>query len=93
MLVQEMSEDIVRFMDDNKMVMASIGGHGFGAKLATATAINNTNRFTGVICLEGGPVDNTYYEAYQELASYVDACSKLNIEQLNGSDAIKKASL
>lgn len=80
----------MRYMDSNKIVMASIGGHGFGAKVATATAINHTNRFTGVICLDGGPVDNTYYEAYQELASYVDACSKLNLEKMEGSDAIKK---
>jgi len=29
--------------------MATIGGHGFGAKVAAATAINNLDRFTGVI--------------------------------------------
>jgi len=59
-----MSNDVVRFMDEHKITMASIGGHGFGAKLATATAISNMNRFTGVICLEGGPLDHRYYEAY-----------------------------
>ena len=44
-----MSEDIIRFMDTNKITMATIGGHGFGAKVAAATAINNLDRFTGVI--------------------------------------------
>ena len=34
------------------------------AKVAAATAINNLNRFTGVIQLEGGPLDHKYYEAY-----------------------------
>lgn len=34
-----MGQDIVRFMDENRLTFASIGGHGFGAKLATATAI------------------------------------------------------
>jgi len=29
--------------------MATIGGHGYGAKVAAATAINNLDRFTGVI--------------------------------------------
>lgn len=53
-----MANDIVRFMDEQKLTIASIGGHGFGAKLATATAISNLNRFSGVICLEGGPIDN-----------------------------------
>ena len=59
-----MSDDIVRFMDENKITMATIGGHGFGAKVATVTAINHMNRFTGVINLEGGPVDQRYHEAY-----------------------------
>jgi pimeloyl-ACP methyl ester carboxylesterase len=44
-----LSNDIVRFMDEKKITMATIGGHGFGAKVAAATAINNLNRFTGVI--------------------------------------------
>ena len=59
-----MGNDVVRFMDQNKITLAGIGGHGFGAKVATATAINHMNRFTGVICLEGGPIDHTYHEAY-----------------------------
>ena len=56
-----MSNDIIRFMDEKKITMATIGGHGFGAKVATATAINNLERFTGVISLEGGPIDHTYH--------------------------------
>lgn len=84
-----MSNDIVRFMDEQKITLATIGGHGFGAKVATATAINHNNRFTGVICLEGGPLDHRYYEAYQELAQYVEAAKNLKIENLSSSDAIK----
>jgi pimeloyl-ACP methyl ester carboxylesterase len=87
-----MSNDIVRFMDENKITMASIGGHGFGAKVATATAISNHNRFTGVICLDGGPLDHTYYESYQELVSYVEACRNMKIENMNGAEALKKVS-
>jgi len=47
--MEELSNDIIRFMDQNKITLASIGGHGFGAKVAAATAINNLERFTGVI--------------------------------------------
>lgn len=47
--MEDMSNDIVRFMNDNKITMATIGGHGYGAKVAAATAINHMNRFTGVI--------------------------------------------
>lgn len=82
--MQEMSSDIVRFMNDNKITMATIGGHGFGAKVAAATAINHMDRFTGVIQLDGGPIDHTYHEAYQELKSYIELCAKIN---LTGADA------
>lgn len=85
-----MSNDIVRFMDENQITMATIGGHGFGAKVATATAINHMNRFTGVMCLEGGPIDNRYYEAYQELAQYIESVRNLGIEKLSSNEAIKK---
>ena len=51
--------------------MATIGGHGFGAKVAAATAAANLDRFTGVVQYEGGPLDHRYHEAYQELNSYV----------------------
>ena len=55
--------------------MATIGGHGFGAKLAIATATSHLDRFTGVMCLDGGPIDHTYHEAYTELRSYVSSFS------------------
>ena len=69
--MESLSNDIVRFMDEMKITYATIGGHGFGAKVAAATAINHLERFTGVIQLEGGPLDHRYYEAYQELTSYI----------------------
>ena len=69
--MDEVSDDIIRFMDANKLTMATIGGHGYGAKVAAATAINNMDRFTGVIQYEGGPLEHKYYEAWQELEAYV----------------------
>lgn len=62
--MDEIGNDIIRFMDDNNLTMATIGGHGFGAKVATATAINHMNRFTGVVNFEGGPLDHRFYESY-----------------------------
>jgi pimeloyl-ACP methyl ester carboxylesterase len=56
--MEDMSEDVMRFMDNHKIVMATIGGHGFGAKVATATAIGNMTRFTGVMCHDGGPLNH-----------------------------------
>lgn len=39
--LNDMAEDIVRFMDQNKITMATIGGHGFGAKVAIAAATSH----------------------------------------------------
>jgi pimeloyl-ACP methyl ester carboxylesterase len=77
-------------MDENKITLATIGGHGFGAKVATATAINHMNRFTGVMCLDGGPIDHRYHEAYQELAQYVQDVHNIGIEKHSAADVIKK---
>lgn len=84
-----MSNDILRFMDEKKITYATIGGHGFGAKVAAATAISNMDRFTGVISLEGGPINHMYHEAYQELASYIKAAAKINLEAVDVNQALK----
>ena len=87
--MDDMSDDIVRFMNDNDITMATIGGHGFGAKVATATAINNMERFTGVVAFDGGPLDHRYYEAYNELKSYVEAASKIDLSSMDITEAGK----
>jgi pimeloyl-ACP methyl ester carboxylesterase len=80
----------MRFMDAQKLTMATLGGHGFGAKVALATAINNLNRCTGVINLDGGPLDHRYYAVYQELKSYVEIASKIPLDKLDYSNAVKQ---
>lgn len=79
----DISNDVVKFMDDKKLTMATLGGHGFGAKVALATAINNMNRCTGVVNLDGGPLDHKYYEAYQELESYVKLANDMPIDKMD----------
>ena len=49
----------------------TIGGHGFGAKLASVTAIDNLDRFTGIFLLDGGPLDQTYHQAFIDFKDYV----------------------
>lgn len=79
----------MRFMDDKKLTMATLGGHGFGAKVALATANSNLERCTGVINLDGGPLDHTYYEAYQELKGYVNVCKNMKITEMDYGQAVK----
>lgn len=56
--MEDMTNDVVRFMNDKKISLATIGGHGYGAKVAAATAINHMDRFTGLIQYEGGPLSH-----------------------------------
>lgn len=88
-LMDDISADVVRFMDSQKLTMATLGGHGFGAKVALATAINNMDRCTGVINLEGGPLDHRFHESYQELASYVEIAKGLDVSSMDVSQATK----
>lgn len=83
--MSDISADVMKFMDDKKLTMATLGGHGFGAKVALATAISNMDRCTGVINLDGGPLDHTYYEAYQELSSYVEIAVNMPIATMEYS--------
>ena len=76
-------------MDEQKITMATFGGHGFGAKVALATAINNLNRCTGVINLEGGPLDHRFHEAYHELKQYVDVAAKMPVGKFDMGQAQK----
>lgn len=87
--MNDISNDVVRFMDDNKLTMATLGGHGFGAKVALATAINNLDRCTGVINLDGGPLDHTHYEAYQEVKEYVDIARKTDLSSMDINQATR----
>lgn len=54
----------MRFMYENKISTATLGGHGTGAKLALATGCYNPERVTGVFNLDGGPLDHRYYESF-----------------------------
>jgi len=87
--MEDLTADIIRFMDTNHITMATIGGHGFGAKVAAATASANLNRFTGVIQYEGGPVNHRYHEAWHEFASYVELAAKMNLNGMDGSQALR----
>ena len=45
----DMSDDVLRFMYENKMSTATLGGHGFGGKLAMAVGCYYAERVTGII--------------------------------------------
>lgn len=85
----EISDDVRRFMDQQEITMATFGGHGFGAKVALATAINNMERSTGVIQMDGGPLDHTNYEAYHELRDFVNIANDMNLKEFDYATAVR----
>ncbi len=91
--MKDLAADIIRYMDNNDITMATIGGHGFGAKVAIATATLNLRRFTGVMCLDGGPVDQRYHPAYTSLKKSVNRLASLDLDSMTQSELNKKIDL
>lgn len=77
--LDEMADDVVRFMYDHKISTATLGGHGLGGKLALAVGCYHAERVTGVFCLDSSPMDQRYHESYKELKQVVLDASKLDL--------------
>lgn len=89
--MEEVCNDVARFMNEKQLTMATVGGHGYGAKVASAFGSYHMEKTTGVVCLEGGPVDNSYHEAWEEVKDLVADLGKVNVANLNSvSDVFKK---
>lgn len=43
--------------------MATLGGHGLGAKIALAAACHNLNKTTGYFSIDSTPMNQYYFEA------------------------------
>lgn len=76
--MEQQTSDVMRFMYENKLSTATLGGHGIGGKLALAVGCYHPERVTGVFNLDGGPLDHRNYEAYQEMKDYVLALTNIN---------------
>ena len=89
--MEEVCNDIARFMSQKQLTMATVGGHGYGAKVASAFGSYHMEKTTGVVCLEGGPVDNSYHEAWEEVKDLVTGLSKVDVSNAeNNSNVLKK---
>jgi pimeloyl-ACP methyl ester carboxylesterase len=77
----DMADDVVRFMWENKISTATLGGHGFGGKLALAVGCYHADRVTGVFALDTVPHDHRGFEAFHEIKDYVNKVKNLNISR------------
>ena len=88
--MEDVCNDVARFMGEKQLTMATVGGHGYGAKVASAFGSYHMEKTTGVVCLEGGPVDNSYHEAWEEVKDLVQILGKLDVANANSSSDINK---
>jgi pimeloyl-ACP methyl ester carboxylesterase len=89
--MEDVCNDIARFMSDKKITMATVGGHGYGAKVASAFGSYHMEKTTGVVCLEGGPLDNSYHEAWEEVKNLVSTLGKIDVANTtSAADVFKK---
>ena len=56
-------DDVARFMYEHQISMATLGGHGLGAKIALAAASFNMSKTTGYFGINSSPMDQFYFEA------------------------------
>ena len=77
--LEEVANDVCRFIEDNRLTFVTVGGHGYGAKIASAFGSYHMDRTSGVICLEGGPMDHSYHEAWEQVRNIVLQCAEINL--------------
>ena len=77
-------------MNEKQLTMVTVGGHGYGAKVACAFGTYHMDKTTGVVCVEGGPVDFSYHEAWEEVKNLIVECSKINLTDVTSAQEVFK---
>ena len=58
-------DDVARFMYENKISMATLGGHGVGGKVALAAACYHYEHVTGYFGIDTSPMNQYYHQSFQ----------------------------
>jgi pimeloyl-ACP methyl ester carboxylesterase len=62
--LEDVSNDVLRYLWENKLSTATLAGHGYGGKVALATGCYYPERTTGVFVVDSSPLDHRYHESY-----------------------------
>lgn len=88
--LQDCADDFARFMDEKKITTAAFAGHGHGAKIASVIGSSYLDKTSSVMCIEGGPLDNSFHPAWNAIRDYIKAADKISQESNNLGDAQRK---
>lgn len=88
--LQDVADDVARFMDEKQLTTATVGGHGYGAKIACAFGTTFLEKTSGVMCIEGGPIDQSYHPAWNQVREYIKQANKIAKNTTNINDVSRK---
>ena len=60
-IYQYFPDDVMRFMYENHISMATLAGHGVGAKVALAAGCYHNEKVTGVVGFDSSPMNQFYH--------------------------------
>ena len=84
--MEDMTNDVARFMHENKISTATVAGHGFGGKLALAFGCYHLDRVSGVMCVDTAPLDHRYFESFKEFKSNISKASEIDLNTWSNKD-------
>jgi pimeloyl-ACP methyl ester carboxylesterase len=88
--LEDVSNDVARFVDEKQLSIVTVGGHGYGAKIASAFGSYYMDRTSGVICFEGGPLDHSYHESWEEIRNAIVDLSKIDMVNTTQNDVFRR---
>ena len=88
--LEDISNDVARFLGEKQLSIVTVGGHGYGAIVACAYGTYHMDITTGVVCVEGGPVDFSYHEAWEEVKNLIVACANINLSSVTSAQEVFK---
>lgn len=80
---EAVAADVERFMYQHKITMATVGGHGLGAKNALLAGCYRSHLLTGILALDYAPQDYQYFEIAHSYRAILDEISELPLEGVN----------
>ena len=90
---EQVAADVERFMYEHKITMATLGGHGFGAKNALVTGCYKPHLVTGVLALDYAPQDYIYFRAAKtcnEVAQKLAELDRSNFTRARFDEALNE---
>jgi pimeloyl-ACP methyl ester carboxylesterase len=80
---EAVANDVERFMYENQISTATIGGHGLGAKTALLTGCYKSNLVTGYFGFDYSPLNYHYFEFAHTYRHILNELSKIDFKKTN----------